>query len=223
MLTHTNYTVSAELLQDALNTLPDFDSKLAFNEPTGNFFYDPWQLKSEFAGTIWETLYKSLAVQDRGEARIIQLLGGTCYSSHADIDDRYHLNLSGNNCYLIDLDNQNMHTITNDGIWYDMDAGRRHVATNFGNRPRYQLVIRHLLTHNKLTTPADITLKYNNATEPGDARFRFDDILSPWLNRANKQAIIDNFSYANDVVSFQIDKEYVNELQSILPQGFYLA
>jgi hypothetical protein len=46
------------------------------------------------------------------------------YTSHADIDDRWHLSLTAEQSYLIDLDNMQMHKIDIDGYWYDMDAGK---------------------------------------------------------------------------------------------------
>lgn len=222
MLIHTDYTVSSDLLQQALVDMPIIDFRYSLNTPTGDFFYDPWALKTELVGTIWEKLYDSLPVDDRGEARIIQLLGATCYAIHADIDDRYHLNISGNNCYLIDLDSQTMYPIIADGQWYSMDAGKRHTATNFGNRPRYQLVIRRLMKRNTLEIPIQASIKFDAQTDKGDARFRFDESISPWLNQANKQGFISEFKHSDKAVSFAIDEKYLQELQSILPMGAQL-
>jgi hypothetical protein len=222
MLRQLQYTVSKELLQEAADQVPLSELVWTLNQPTDRFFYDPWEIKPEYQNTIWELLYNSLPVSDKGEARIIKLVGASCYASHADIDNRYHLNLSGDKCYLIDLDNNTLHLIANDGNWYDMDAGRRHVAANFGNRPRYQLVIRHLMRSNTLTAPVLASIKFNNSTDKGDARFRFDDVLSPWLNQANIQGIINRFSHNEDTVSFQIEHSYLEELKSILPLGAIL-
>jgi hypothetical protein len=54
MLHQTYYTVSKELMQEARSALPNIDSRLAINQPTGKFFSDPWETKSEFKGTVWE-------------------------------------------------------------------------------------------------------------------------------------------------------------------------
>ena len=56
MLTKTNYKVNLDLLQEALYQLPDSGMKTSINSPTGNFFYDPWTIKEEYKGTVWETL-----------------------------------------------------------------------------------------------------------------------------------------------------------------------
>jgi len=121
MLKPTNFTVDTHLFQKACTLLPAEGMKTSINQPTGNFFYDPWILKEEYKGTVWETLYNSLPVS-KGESRIIILDPGQCYQIHADIDDRYHLNILGDNSYLINLVQETMHPLTQDGIWYDMDA-----------------------------------------------------------------------------------------------------
>jgi len=221
MLIHTNYTVSKDVIQQSIDNIQSNDFRVTINQPTGDFFYDPWVIKPQYRDTPWEILYDSLEVDNKGEARIIHLHGGTCYSSHADIDDRYHLNLSGNKCYLIDLDNQKMHLLSADGRWYNMDAGRRHAAANFGNRPRYQLVVRQLMTASKT---ASVPIEIISTIDKEDARFLFDDHVSPWLNRANKQGIIDDFNFdnLNNSLSFKIDQEFLQELYSIIPQGLVL-
>lgn len=157
MLTKTHYTVDPKLFQEACNSLPTRDMKTTINQPTGSFFYDPWVIKDEYKGTVWETLYNSLPVS-KGEARIIILDPAQCYQVHADIDDRYHLNILGESCYLIDLVRDQLHPLEQDGIWYDMDASFLHTATNFGRRARIQLVVRHLLKNNKLMDPIGVAL-----------------------------------------------------------------
>jgi hypothetical protein len=92
MLHTLPYTVDSTLLNEAQGSVPAVESKLTINQPTGNFFYDPWDIKEEFKGTVWETLLNTLPL-DIGEARIIVLGNGTTYMSHTDIDDRYHLSL----------------------------------------------------------------------------------------------------------------------------------
>jgi hypothetical protein len=192
--------------------------KTTINKPTGNFFYDPWVINDEYKDTVWETLYNSLPVS-KGEARIIILDPAQCYQRHADIDDRYHLNILGEECYLIDLIREQMHKLEQDGVWYNMDAGFLHTAANFGRRARVQLVIRHLLKTNKLIEPVEVALSTNIANAD-DARFIFDNTLSPWLNEANKLGFINNFSHSSVSVKFNIEIDKLDSLKRILPDEF---
>jgi hypothetical protein len=219
MLTKTDYLVDPNLIQLACSD--DLRDRIIINEPSGNFFYDPWQLKQEFVGTIWEKLYNSLPVVDKGEARIIVLSPADCYMTHADIDDRYHLNIQGDHCYLIDLDHKQMHFLVDDGIWYEMDAGRRHTAANFGRIFRVQLVIRKLLLAPKLTNPISIKLT-PNIESMDHARYIFDDTVSVWLNSANKNNFINNFSFKDNIVQFEVESVAMLGLQSCMPKEFTL-
>lgn len=221
MLAKTNFNIDVSLLDEAIAQLPDGDFRVPINKPTGNFFYDPWELKPEFIGTIWEKIYNTLPVP-KGEARIIKLNGGDSYISHADIDDRYHLNIAGLKSFLVDLDNNIMHETIKDGIWYTMNAGRRHTAVNFGNRIRYQLVVRHLLNNSEILDPVNVTIISKEGIDKDDARFIFDDVISPWLNFANKLGNINNFSYSNNIINFNISKKELHNLKEILPKEFIL-
>jgi hypothetical protein len=218
MLSKTNYTVEPNLFQEACRSLPSRDMKTTINQPTGNFFYDLWVIKDEYKGTIWETLYNSLPVP-KGEARIIILDPAQCYQIHADIDDRYHLNILGEECYLINLVREQMYRLEQDGIWYCMDAGLLHTATNFGRRARIQLVVRHLLKNNKLIDPIEVSLSTTIANTD-DARFVFDSTLSPWFNQANKLGFINNFHHSPISIKFNIEKEKLDSLKRILPDEF---
>ena len=220
MLSKTNYTVDLKLLQEACIQSPNEAMKTTINRPTGSFFYDPWVLKDEYKGTIWETLYDSLPA-NKGEARIIVLKSNQCYQIHADIDDRYHLNIRGESCYLMDLTHEKMFHLEQDGIWYNMDAGVLHTATNFGRRPRIQLVVRQLLTQNKLLDPVEVALS-TTVANTDDARFIFDNTLSPWLNEANKLGFINSFDYLQVGVKFNIEKSKLESLKHILPSEFKL-
>lgn len=218
MLTKLNYTVSQKLLQEAEANLPSEDFRYTINEPTGNFFYDSWLIKKEFQGTVWQKILDTLPFTV-GEARIIVLKNGSCYQSHGDIDDRYHLNICGQYSYIINLETEIMYPLSADGIWYEMDAGPRHSAANFGNQDRIQLVVRKLLTRNKLQNPVSIKMSYAGLDKHG-VRFAFDDILSPWLNRANKLGLITDFSYDHNDVRFKLEKTKLNELENMLPKDF---
>lgn len=218
MLAKTNYTVDVSLFQEACIRLPSRVMKTTINCPTGDFFYDSWELKEEFKGTVWETLYNSLPVS-KGEARIIILDPNQCYQKHADIDDRYHLNILGEECYLIDLICEKMFRLEQDGIWYHMDASLLHTATNFGRCARVQLVVRHLLKKNILIDPIEIMLS-TTMSNANNARFIFDNTLSPWLNAANKNGFINNFSHSPIGVKFNIEKNKLESLKNILPPEF---
>jgi len=220
MLSKTNYSVDVSLLQEPCFRSDNEEMRTTINQPTGDFFYDPWIIKDEYKGTAWETLYNSLPVS-KGEARIIILKSNQCYQIHADIDDRYHLNILGEECYLIDLVREQMFPLKQDGIWYNMDAGFLHTATNFGRRARTQLVVRHLLRKNNLVEPIEVAVS-TTISNTDDARFIFDNTLSPWLNEANKLGFINNFSYSQVGVKFNIEKNKLDSLKHILSPEFVL-
>ena len=216
MIFNTPYTIDLDLIKESLNHIPTSD-RTTINRPKKSYFYDEWELKDEFKGTIWEKIYNSLPTK-KGEARLITLDRGVNYYSHADIDDRWHLNISGEKSYLIDLDNDVMHLIEPDGKWYNMDAGRIHVGANFGSIPRTQLVIRQLLTHNDLYERLHIKVTIPMERVDSDARYRFDYKLSPWLNRANKMALIDNFNFNGiNCVEFDVERKLLNKVYEMLP------
>jgi hypothetical protein len=221
MLTSTNYTVDTNLFQEALTQLPEGEMKTTINQPTGNFFYDPWVLKDEYKNTVWETLYNSLPVT-KGESRIIILDPGHGYTAHADIDDRYHLNILGDESFLIDLMREQMYKLSQDGIWYDMDAGFLHTAANFGRRARIQLVVRKLLKKNKLVNPVEVALTTTMSNE-GHARYLFDSTISIWLNEANKLGYVNNFTYSSPFVKFDLEQDKIESLKNILPEEFKLV
>jgi hypothetical protein len=217
MLTKLEHILAPEQLEQALHAIfyPDFEEVL--NIPTGTFFYDPWKLKDKYNGTIWQTILASLPYKI-GEAKVRRLDSGQAYIGHADIDDRYHLNISGEQSYLIDLDREIMHPTVLDGTWYSMDAGWKHSAVNFGNRVRFQLVVRQLLKYTNLSEPTTVTI-VPTIDDADEARYIFDSTVSPWLNLANKNKWINKFSY-DKVIKFDIEHRYLSELKSILPIGF---
>jgi hypothetical protein len=217
MLRLTNHSVDINLVNRAISTLDTDQFKLNVNVPTGDFFYDPWVIKPELKDTVWEELLNSLPY-DKGEARIITLKPGTSYCCHADADDRWHLNLQSDFGFICDLDLLEMHRLTTDGYWYDMDAGRRHTAANFGSIDRIQLVVRQLLKKNTLTDP--VPIKIVTSIETVDLRYQFDNTISPWLNNANKKGIISRFEFANGIVSFNIERSYLASLNAVVPAMF---
>lgn len=220
MLKKTSYQIPKELIEQALKQLPSDNFRYTINNPTGRFFYDPWEVKEEFKNTPWQEILDLLEAPI-GEARIIILDPGKCYQAHADLDDRYHLNLMCDEAYLVDLENNELHKLQTDGIWYDMDAGRRHTAMNVGRRTRVQLVVRHLLKNNKLNNAAPIKIVFTDMTED-HARFTFDELLSPLLNRLNKIGAINDFEYSKTHVKMSIEAEFIPMLETVLPTNFRL-
>jgi hypothetical protein len=220
MLTLTNYTVSEEVLQHAIHSIPSTDFRIALNQPTGRFFNDPWEIKPEFKDSVWDTILNTLD-EPKGEARLIQLEPGACYPSHADIDDRWHLPITGNNSYLIDLENNELFPIDWHGVWYLMDAGRKHSAANFGTCSRIQLVVRKLLPAPNIAYPINVSIKLKILTD--NRRFIFDDVISPWLNRAYKAGIVDNFKGEDLEATFTMDASAVKELEQLSRAHFTLT
>jgi hypothetical protein len=211
MLVKTPYTVS-------IDDMPLLEKgKHDLTVPSGDFFYDPWVLLEEYKNTVWESILNSLPI-DTGQARIIVMESPSCYTQHADIDDRYHLNLSGDQDYLIDLDNQQMHKLVKDGLWYEMDAGRLHTAISVGEHTRMQLVVRKLLTRNVLNDSVSVKITAGG-TNP---RYSFDNTMSVWLNRASKNKTISNFKQSEASVYFDVEQSSLEELKSIVPKEFKL-
>ena len=215
MITKTPYSVAVDLVEKAVQSIPEFDFRISLNKPTGRFFYDPWVIKEEYKGSVWEEILNSLP-ERMGEARIIKLEPGTCYRSHADIDDRWHMTLIGQQSFLIDLDNKAMYQTNDVGCWYSMDTSPRHSASNFGSMPRYQLVIRKLLNDAVLTEPVTVTIK----EKPNDigevSRYIFDDIVSPWLNLACKRGTVSSVNIIKSWIRFSIEKKNLHELEALI-------
>jgi hypothetical protein len=216
MLTSTQKQIDVNLLSN--NLLSSNNFKTTINQPTGNFFYDPWEIDSEYKGSVFEKLLLPLG-KDVGEARIIILSPGSCYLSHADIDDRYHLTIDGQYSFLINLDTKELFAQKPDGVWYEMNAGVRHSAANFGSYNRIQLVVRKLL--NRGTFEKFVTVKIQPISEK--ARFIFDDEISPWLNLINKQYAMNNFVVLEDGVTFDLDTTFVSDLNKFSSDKFKIT
>jgi len=213
MLKQTEYNVNKNILHKCASYA--HDGKLALNFPTGKFFYDPWKILPEFKDTNIEVALNALPFEI-GEARLVNLEPGKCYFAHADIDDRYHLNLSGTYCTLHDFEYNVSYPLTQDGIWYEMDAGKIHTAINAGEYSRVQLLVRKLLPLTNLKNPV---IFYIHAFGE-NARYRFDNTLSPWLNSAVKRGIVNNFEVNNSTVCFELESLYINECIKQIPEQF---
>lgn len=220
MLTKTSFNVSLDTIEIAKNNLPSDEFRLTINKPTGDFFYDPWIIKDEYKNTVWETILKSLGTI-HGEARIILLDEGNCYQSHSDIDNRYHLNISGTDCYIADLLSSKLHQLKADGHWYYMDAGKKHSAANFGRGVRAQLVVRCLLLNGHKGKFVPVTIE-STLDDKEESRYRFDMHISPELNKQNKYQWMRNFKILDASVSFEVSSESLSSLRSCIPEGFIL-
>lgn len=220
MLKKLDYTVPKSLLERASHNAKLEEFRYTINQPTGRFFYDPWEIKPQLKGTVWEDILNSLSVP-AGEARIVTLPSTHSYQIHADIDDRYHLNIKSEACYLIDFDSGTLHPIETDGIWYEMDAGRLHTASNFGRDVRIQLVVRKLLNDSDLKDPVKIRI-ISVGLDKDDARFIFDNILSPWFNMANKHNFINDFKFSTNEVTCNVESDMLDNLRTKLTENFHL-
>lgn len=220
MINITTWQCPKELIKKAVEEHPNEGGRFVLNEPTGNFFYDEWKIKDEFKGTVWEEVLKTLPYRV-GEARVITLAPNQSYMSHADIDNRWHLNLTGQQSYLMDLDAQKMYKQSTDGYWRYMFADKIHTAGNYGSTPRIQLVVRELLKHTRFTNL--VSVEITPAYEQFDYRYQFDNIISPWLNRKNQAGELAEFIYSDTAVLFKIPahvKDQLYELTAYITDRF---
>lgn len=206
MIEKINVTVNSAVIEAALGQLPYFDFRISLNQPTGDFFYDPWVIKDQFKNTVWESLLITLPYA-QGEARIVNLYPKECYRSHADIDDRWHLALNNDKSYLIDLESNIMHSCEV-GQWYSMNAGVLHTAANFGNKDRIHVLVRKLLTQGHIKDPKYCTVRANLETKTSN-RFLFDEIYMPFLNRLNKEGLLCDFTRTKYEVKFKTERNIV--------------
>ena len=206
MITDLNINVDTALIQLALDNMPSDDFRLTLNYPSGNFFYDPWIIKDEFKNTPWSQLLDMLPFE-LGEARIVNLAPAQAYAAHADIDNRWHLALTQQNSFLINLDNKTMHECEI-GSWHSMDAGVMHTASNFGSIGRIHLLVRQLLTNSQLKNPTTYTITADT-TKSVYHRYIFDEVYSPLLNKLNVNKQLANFVKNELSVSFDTEEHII--------------
>ena len=218
MITRLESKISNLMLEEALKSLPDFEKRIVLNQPTGNFFYDPWKIKLEFKNTVWEDILKSLPF-NKGEARIIKLDPGESYLCHADIDNRWHLNLKGQQSYLVNLDDHVLYPTNADGFWYSMNAGKLHSASNYGPVERLQLVVRQLLTQSIHKNLIHIEVIPTGTKER--FRYTFDNLISSWLNHQASKGNISNFFFdGKELVEFDLHVDLVKDFEKIITKDF---
>lgn len=220
MLKCQQWQVSQELINQGILSYPKDQERIILNQPTGDFFYDQWAMKEEYIGTVWEKILDTLPYSI-GEARVIKLIPGETYMAHADIDDRWHLNLTGEQAYLIDLDEKTMYQLKQDRHWYTMNTSRIHVAANFGSKDRLQLVVRERLTTTNKNKLISIVIEPNGSQH--DYRYKFDNIISPFLNSANKKFMLKDFKFQGELVSFKLAKEELDNFNKILTKDFKVS
>jgi hypothetical protein len=196
----------------------DSHGRAAINEPTGHWLYDSYKIKDQWSGTEFERLAEEMPVVV-SEIRLMKLEAGAVYRSHSDIDDRIHLNLQSNEqCYLIDLDNQNMYPVVADNELYIMDGSYLHTAVNFGSTPRIQLVMRIPLKRHRNSEFKSFYIEFVNP--PHNLRYKVDQTVSPWLNRYVKYGLIDFFDEVSPTEFRLIACETVlTHIQTILEEA----
>jgi hypothetical protein len=218
MITKQIWVCPEGLIDQALKEHPVSGEDTVLNEPTGDFFYDRWELKESYKDTIWQQVLDTMPMSI-GQARIIKLAPGESYMAHADIDNRWHLNLTGEQAYLIDLDNKVMHKCTRDNRWAYMDASRIHAATNYGSIPRLQLVVREPLKRSR--QPVDlVSIGMEPAYEQHDFRYKFDKQFSPFLNCANQKYKLSDFAHTTFCLTFKLERELFDEFKQLLTPEF---
>lgn len=218
MITKQIWVCPDGLIEQSLKEHPVSGEGTVLNEPTGDFFYSRWEIKELYKGTIWQQVLDTLPMSI-GQARIIKLEPGESYMAHADIDNRWHLNLTGEQAYLIDLDKKIMHECVRDNRWAYMDASRIHAATNYGSVPRLQLVVREPLRNSR--QPVDlVSVAIEAAYEQNDFRYKFDKIFSPFLNRANQKYKLANFAHTTFNLSFKVERELLEEFKQLVTSEF---
>jgi hypothetical protein len=220
MITETSFQVPLKLLQTCIDSLPNIDYRLTLNKSSGDFFYDPWIIRDEFKDTVWEEILNSLP-GNQGEARLIKLLPKDCYMCHADLDDRWHLSLTGNQSYLIDLSDAIMHKLEATGKWHEMDAGKLHTASNFGEVDRVQLVVRKLLINPD--AKYFINVKIVPVVPRFDIRYQFDQTISPWLNKHIKAKDIAKVSIKDNIIYFKLNPAKLENLTNIVKPYFQVV
>ena len=218
LLSSSDYKVSEEVLHKLKSVVPSENKILS--EPTGNFYYDPWIISPSIKNTVYHEVLESLPVK-HGQARIFLRPSGTCYNIHGDMENRWHFNLTGEQCYLIDLESFEMFPTVLDGKWYYLDTSILHSTANFGFVPRFQVVIRDLLIHGNIVNPVNITLKGKILN---DKLFmeKFHKFYVCYLNKKNKEGHLDNYQPTPTAIHFTIEEQYVSEIESICPNEFII-
>ena len=225
MFTATPHRVNSSELLELFRTVQlqqdqhDDMFKLDLNQPTGNFYYDPWQLKPEYEHTAVAQLLHQLAPV--GQVKIVSIPPGQCYLAHSDVEDRYHVTLQSEHSYVLDITHQQVYECRVDDRVYHTNTAQLHTVMNAGYVPRIQLVIRELLTRHQLVNPVRIHIQATQA--PHNLRQQWDNHILVWCNLAHKQGIITDFDPMNSEaqVQFHMESDHLDSLRAVLGQcGF---
>lgn len=219
LLTELDFSYDVKKLIPLLEKVNwDDKNRCDLNSPLGHWLYDSYEIKEKWKGTAFEELLESIPYPI-GEARLMKLVPGDAYCSHADVDDRLHLNIVSNDqSYLIDLDTKTMHQLKTDGKLYLMDGGKLHTAVNFGSTDRIQLVIRVPLK--RYTTEEFVTHTIEFKNPVFNIRYILDNTVSGFINHGVKNGDIGYFNPINEfAIELHIRKSTLNVLIEKIKRG----
>lgn len=211
-LTEINFKYDIESLLPLLSKVQwDEKNRCQLNRATGHWLYDSYEISDEWKDTEFENLLNSLPFSI-GEARLMKLSFGDCYSAHADVDDRLHMNLISNeHSYLIDLTETRMYPLLPDGKLYRMNGGKVHTAVNFGSTDRIQLVIRIPLEKYSRSDFVVRTIEFLNPVF--NLRYILDNHISTYINYAIKAGEIGYFNPLTETkIEFHLSPESFDTL-----------
>jgi hypothetical protein len=216
MLTKLHKINNIQEIIDQVLDMPLESRQKALNVTDGNILTGHYTLIDEIVNTPLGSFLNSLG--DIGEARLLLLESGDTYTAHTDPDDRIHLVITTNPyCYLIDIDSEQMYHLPVDGQVWDMNTGVRHVASNFGGKPRIHLNIRHKLP--KFTIPGHrLSVTGGNY----DWKQELYDGLMSYLNINIKSKHITGIEKVNErVLLINSDINVLNDIvQQVHGKGF---
>jgi len=215
MLKKTEYKFDLEPLKKLLESVKwDDRNRCNLNQATGHWLYDPYVICEEWKDTAFDSLLHSIPYPI-GEARLMKLDSQKCYRAHSDADDRLHINITTNEySYLINLEENIMHNLYDDGFLYYMDGSKMHTAVNFGPTPRIQLVIRLRLDRNENKNYDKVDLKFIDP--PYNLRYLIDRKISPLINQYCKSGEIGFFDLVDsDTLYFEISADAIERIKKM--------
>lgn len=215
-LEKTNFSFPIQEIKPLIQDITwDNKNRCNLNYKTGNWLYDEYKICDCWKNTKIEELLETIPY-DIGEARLMKLDPGLCYRSHADADDRLHINIQSNPySYLIDLDNNEMYNLTEDNYLYYMDGSYIHTAANFGSTPRIQLVIRVKLERHNLKDERKVVFEFTDP--PVNLRYLIDQSISPLINKMCKTGEIGFFDLlSEDKLYLVIERTALIKIQQSL-------
>ena len=219
MLTKLHKISYIDQIIDQVNSMNLDMKRKPLNETKGNILTGDYTLIPEIVNTPIGKLLDSLG--DIGEARLLVLESGESYTAHTDPDDRLHLAITTNpDCYLIDLDNLQMHHLPVDGYVWHMDTSVRHVASNYGGKPRIHLNVRFKLPKFKLPG-------WNIRVSGGNYDWKqelYDGVMS-YINKGIKNKVITGFEKIDErQVNINCSQDTYTQLAQIISdKGFIVT